>query len=265
MQDEILFCPLYSGSSGNTILISYKETSILIDAGVSFKKVDIALKKIGFNKKIDAILLSHDHSDHTKCCGVYHRKLNIPIYTNFKTWEYIKNFSGKIDQNQVNIIETGSEFSIGSIGIKTFSIPHDAFDPVGFSFFLGDKKVSIATDMGHIHKNVVREIDNSDIILLESNHDVNMLLSGPYPYFLKQRIKGDKGHLSNEQAAQFILDLNLSKVKRIYLGHLSEENNHPSLAMVTVRSILNENGVFDSFNFDMQIADRYEPSLCSIF
>ncbi len=264
MSDEVLFCPLYSGSSGNCILISYKDTSIIVDAGVSFKKIAQALEKIGFNKKIDAILLSHDHSDHVKCAGIYFRKLNVPIITNYKTWESIKRFLGKVDESYVKLIETGTSFSVGSIGIDTFSIPHDASDPMGFCFYVKDKKVSICTDVGHVSDSVARMIDFSDIILLESNHDVEMLMFGPYPYYLKQRIKSDKGHLSNEQAAQMILRLNLARTRRIYLGHLSEENNHPDVALLTVSSILKQHGVFESYNFSLEIANRYSPSLCSL-
>jgi len=263
MSYEIIFCPLYSGSSGNVILISYKDTSILVDAGVSFRKLTCALNKISFNKKIDAILLSHDHSDHVKCAGVYFRKLNVPIITNHKTWEAIKKSLGKVDERNVHLIETGTSFSVGSIGIETFSIPHDAKDPMGFCFYLGRKKISISTDLGHVNEKVAQKIDFSDIILLESNHDVGMLLTGPYPYYLKQRIKSDTGHLSNEQAAQMILKLNLEKAKRIYLGHLSEENNHPDVALMTVKSILKEKGVFESFDFSLDVAQRYQPSLCS--
>lgn len=264
MSYEILFCPLYSGSSGNVVLLSYKNTTLLVDAGVSFKKLTDALSKIGFSRKIDAILLSHDHSDHVKCAGVYFRKLNVPIITNYKTWEAVKNSLGKVDEKNVYLIETGTSFSVGSIGIETFSVPHDAKDPMGFCFYMGRKKISISTDLGHVDEKVARKIDSSDIILLESNHDVEMLLSGPYPYYLKQRIKSDIGHLSNEQAAQMILKLNLARTKKIYLGHLSEENNHPDVALMTVKSILKEEGVFESFNFGLEVAQRYQPSLCSV-
>lgn len=264
MSYEAIFCPLYSGSSGNTVLLSYKNTTVLIDAGVSFKKVQNALNLIGFNKKIDAIFLSHDHNDHTRCAGVYFRKLNVPLITNYKTWQTIKNSLGEIDESYVKLIETGESFSIGEIGVETFSVPHDASDPMGFCFYIGKKKISISTDMGHVRDDIAKKIDGSEILLLESNHDVEMLLTGPYPYYLKQRIKGDKGHLSNEQAAQVILKLNLEKTKRIYLGHLSKENNHPDLAMLTVKSILDENGVFDVYDIDIQVAQRHEPSLCTV-
>ena len=264
MSDEVLFCPLYSGSSGNSILISYKDTTIIIDAGVSFKKLAQALEKIGFNKKIDAILLSHDHSDHVKCAGIYFRKMNVPIITNYRTWEAIKNSLGKVDESYVKLIDTGASFSIGSIGIDTFSIPHDASDPMEFCFYAKDRKISICTDVGHVSDSVASKIDFSDIILLESNHDIEMLLFGPYPYYLKQRIKGDKGHLSNEQAAYMILKLNLNRTKRIYLGHLSEENNHPDVALMTVSSILKQHGVFDSYKIFLDVANRYSPSFCSL-
>ncbi|WAM33525.1 MBL fold metallo-hydrolase [Caldicellulosiruptor morganii] len=264
MSYELLFCPLYSGSSGNVILFSYRDTTILVDAGVSFKKLTFALDRIGFSRKIDAILLSHDHSDHVKCAGVYFRKLNVPVITNYKTWEAIKKSIGRVDERYVKLIETGTSFSVGSIGIETFSVPHDAADPMGFCFYAGNKKISISTDLGHVQEGIVRKIDFSDIILIESNHDVEMLLTGPYPYYLKQRIKSDTGHLSNEQAAQMILQLDLSRTKRIYLGHMSEENNHPDVALMTVKCILEEKGVFESFDFSLDVAQRYEPSFCSL-
>jgi len=261
--NELLFCPLYSGSSGNAILISYKNTSVIFDAGVSFRKLSYALNVIDFKGRIDALILSHDHSDHTKCCGVYFRKLNVPIFVNYHTWEAIKNQIGEVDENYVNYINKNQSFTIGDIEINPFKIPHDAKDPLGFFVCAGKFKLSIATDLGYTDKSVIENIDHSDILLLESNHDVDMLLSGPYPYHLKQRIRGERGHLSNEQAAEMLLKLNLNRLKRVYLGHLSKENNHPSLALITVKNILQENGVFDSYKFDMQVAKREEPSLCT--
>jgi phosphoribosyl 1,2-cyclic phosphodiesterase len=264
MSCEVTFCPLYSSSSGNVSILSYRNKTILIDAGVSYKKLKEALDAIGFCGTIDAILLSHDHSDHTSAAGIYFRKLKVPIYTNQRTWKAIEYSVGCVDKGMVNIIETGDSIEIGAINIETFHIPHDGVDPMGFCFHAGNKKISISTDLGFVAPHIVKKISHSDVILLESNHDVRMLMNGPYPPSLKQRIISNHGHLSNEQAADMIMKLNLERTQRIYLGHMSAENNKPELAMRTVKYLLKQKGVLDSFNPALIVAEKYRPSFCSI-
>ena len=190
--------------------------------------------------EISAVLVTHEHIDHIKGVGVFSRRYNIPIYANEKTWNKMYESIGDIDERNIKIIKNYEEFEVGDIGIKSFEIPHDAADPVGYSFFYDNKKISVATDIGVLKKSLFSAIQKSDTVLLESNHDINMLNVGSYPIPLKQRIKSDVGHLSNDdagKAAEFLVRMGTEK---IMLGHLSKENNYPLLAFKTVENILSE-------------------------
>lgn len=237
----IKFCSLYSGSSGNSLFIGTESTKILIDAGLSGKRIIEALRSIGENpSELSAILITHEHSDHTRGAGIVSRKFDIPIYANENTWEAMDREISPINIKNKAYFNTGAQFNIGDIIINAFSIPHDAAEPVGYNFFVNDKKVTVATDIGHINKELLKNFEMSDLILLESNHDVEMLKVGPYPWHLKQRIMGDRGHLSNEMAGKVIAYLAGKGTKNFLLGHLSKENNFPELAFETVRSVLHE-------------------------
>jgi Metal-dependent hydrolases of the beta-lactamase superfamily I len=252
------FCSLYSGSSGNCIYVGSRNANILIDAGLSGKKIVGSLNEIGVSPgKVDGILVTHEHKDHIHGVGVLSRMFNIPIYANNNTWEHMKSDIGKIKEENIRIIENDRVFSIGDIDIKSYSTPHDAADPVGYCFFSGSSKISIATDIGHMSENVLNNVKDSDLLLLESNHDVEMLKVGPYPYVLKRRIMGEFGHLSNEDAGKAILKLIGSKPMTVVLGHLSQQNNYPELAYRTVISVLEENGVDIQKNLKIDLADRY--------
>ena len=171
------------------------------------------------------------------------RRYHIPVWANAATWTAMESQVGKIDKSLVNIFDNDSSFEIGEIGVKPFSIPHDAADPVGYSFMCGDEKVAVATDIGELKKDLFEAIRGSKTVLLESNHDVNMLEIGKYPPQLKRRIRGKLGHLSNDdagRAAEFLVRLG---TERIILGHLSEENNYPELARQTVICVLNDAGI----------------------
>jgi len=240
----IKFCSLFSGSSGNSLFLKVNNTCILIDAGLSAKRIIEALDAIDEKAcDIDAILISHEHSDHIKGAGIISRKFNIPIYANHRTWDAMQNDIGKISEYNRRFFESGDLFSINDICIKTFRIPHDAAEPVGFNFFCGNRKITVATDIGHINKNVLESIENSDAILLESNHDVEILKSGPYPWELKRRILGENGHLSNEMAGKVAAYLAAKGTKIFMLGHLSKVNNLPELAYQTVYDELTDNGI----------------------
>ncbi|SEG01039.1 Phosphoribosyl 1,2-cyclic phosphodiesterase [Caloramator fervidus] len=251
------FCSLYSGSSGNCLYVGTEKTKILIDAGLSGKKIEEGLKQIGINPcDIKAILITHEHEDHIKGAGILSRRFNIPIYANTSTWKAIYNSIGQIKHNNIKVFEGYAGFEIGDLFVKPFKIPHDAEEPVGYSFYFKNKKISIATDIGHPCDEVKENIKDSDFILLESNHDVELLKVGPYPYHLKRRILSDRGHLSNEDAAKMILKMINSKIKKIMLGHLSKTNNYPELALRTVISILEMNGIKDGKDLIIDIAHR---------
>lgn len=235
---------LRSGSRGNASLVSGDNTKLLVDCGVSGKSVTSALADVDvYPEDISAIAVTHEHIDHIAGIGVMMRRYHIPVWANAATWTAMESQVGKIDKSLVNIFDNDSSFEIGEIGVKPFSIPHDAADPVGYSFMCGDEKVAVATDIGELKKDLFEAIRGSKTVLLESNHDVNMLEIGKYPPQLKRRIRGKLGHLSNDdagRAAEFLVRLG---TERIILGHLSEENNYPELARQTVICVLNDAGI----------------------
>lgn len=255
------FCSLYSGSSGNSIYISSPKAKILVDAGVTGKSIGLALESINVNPLyLNGILVTHEHSDHVKGVGVLSRRFNLPIYANEKTWIAMKNKIGKIKNENINIID--KNFNIMDMEIETFKIPHDASDTIGYSINSNGKKVSIATDMGVFTNGIKNNIKDSDLVLIESNHDEEMLKFGPYPYELKRRILSSTGHLSNSDSASAILEVLKHGPKKIFLGHLSGTNNVPELAYKTVENILIDNNVKigKGKDVDLSIASRKEPS-----
>lgn len=251
------FCSLYSGSSGNSLFVASDKTKILIDSGLSGKRIQEGLKEIGVNpNEIMGIVITHEHDDHIKSAGILSRRFNIPIYANTNTWEAMINSLGSIEKQNIKVFEGYYPFEIGDITVVPYAIPHDAAEPCGYSFINRGKKLSIATDIGYTSDTVKENIKDSDFILLESNHDVEMLKVGPYPYPLKRRILSDRGHLSNEDAGKTIVEILNSKIKKVMLGHLSHTNNYPELALRTVISELEINGIKDGRDVDIDIAYR---------
>lgn len=253
----VKFCSLFSGSSGNSLFIGTSRARILIDAGLSAKKIIQAICSIGENpSELSAILVSHEHSDHIRGAGITSRKFNVPIYANERTWEAMEQEIGPISLENKLYFQTGEEFTIEDIGVKAFNIPHDAAEPVGFNFFIDDKKITTATDIGHMNRNLLNCLMESDLLLLESNHDVEMLKVGPYPWVLKKRILGDQGHLSNEMAGKVIAYLAENGSKKFLLGHLSRENNFPELAYQTVYNALMEKQICAGTDIMLEVALR---------
>ncbi len=254
-----MFLSLVSGSSGNCTLVSDGKTTLLADCGLSLKKLEEALSKVNLTPQdIDALLITHEHSDHIKGAGVVSRKYSLPIFATLKTHECMD--IGNIDEKNIKYISPDIDFEIGSIGIKPFSIPHDAANPVGYNFFFGEKKLSLATDIGKMNDYIYEHLKGSIAVLLESNHDINMLKNGHYPQILKKRILSDTGHLSNEAAAKTVLELVKNGTKHIMLGHLSNENNTPSAAFCETARLLTENGVELNKDAALTVAARYEVS-----
>lgn len=256
------FCSLFSGSSGNSIFVASKEARILIDAGLPGKKIDEALRSIDEDpNNIDGIFITHEHSDHIKGVGVISRKYNIPIYANANTWGEIEDKVGKIKEHNIKIMDRRSNVSIKDLDIQSFNIPHDAIAPVGYTMHSKGKKASVITDFGIYTQEIRDNIKESEVILLESNHDVNMLKFGPYPYNLKRRILSELGHLSNEDCGKAIVDiLKYGLEKKIVLGHLSGTNNHPDLAFETVLCVLKENNIIQDKDIYLSMANRHKPS-----
>lgn len=254
------FCSLYSGSSGNSLLIQTENTKILIDAGESAKKIIDALSSIDVNPNdLNAILVTHEHSDHIKGLGTLSKKYNIPVYANQKTWDAMPEQNSKVVENNKKYFNSSENFEIGDLKIHPFKIPHDAANPCGFNFFHENKKMSVATDIGHMTSDIIHTLEDSTFLLLESNYDPNVLKCSKYPYLLKERIAGPNGHLPNGEAGKTISYLLNSGLKKVMLGHLSKENNFPELAYKTVMDELIENK-YNENNISINIASRFNPS-----
>jgi phosphoribosyl 1,2-cyclic phosphodiesterase len=253
----IRFCSLFSGSSGNAIFLRADDTRILIDAGISAKRISLALAEIGEEaSQLDAIIVTHEHSDHSSGIGVMSRKYKIPVYANTLTWSGMNVISDSLSSANVRFFENDADFNIGDIVIRPFGIPHDAADPVGFNLFAGSRKITLATDIGHINTPLLDHFTGSDLILIESNHDVEMLRVGRYPWYLKQRILSDSGHLSNDMAGKVVCYLAEKGTQRFMLGHLSKENNFPELAYQTVCSELLMKGITPGKDVELIVALR---------
>ena len=258
MHMDMYFCPLYSGSSGNALFCQYGDTRLLIDAGKSGKTIEGALASIGADiRTISGVLITHEHSDHIYGAGVLARKYHLPIYATRETWLAMKDKIGKIPPDTMREIEAGKDFWLGDIGVVPFSIPHDAADPVGFRLYGGNLSVSTATDLGVFSENVYANVAGSTLVLLESNHDPELLRSNPrYSAALKARILGDHGHLSNEACSGALLRLISAGTGSVILGHLSGENNTPTLARQVSERALEREGIRPDRDVRLQVALR---------
>lgn len=258
------FCSIASGSSGNCIYVGTEETHLLVDVGISGKKIEQGLNSIELSaKEIDGILITHEHSDHMKSIGVLARKYQIPIYTTGGTADAIKRMKsvGELPEHIFHEIREDEDFMIKNMKIHPFSIPHDAAQPVGYRLESEGHAVGIATDLGKYNEYIVGNLKNLDVLLLEANHDIRMLQVGKYPYYLKQRILGDHGHLSNENAGRLLCKLLHDNMKAIFLGHLSRENNYEALAYETVcAEVTLGDNPYRSSDFKIQVAKRDQVS-----
>ncbi len=256
-------CSIASGSSGNCIYVGSDNTHIIIDCGISGKRILSGIHDLGLSvSDLSAVLVTHEHTDHVKGLGVISRRHGLPVVTTKKTFAAAQNAPGigEIDSSLLKEIVPQKEFSIGDLKITPFSISHDAADPVGFRISDGKRSCAIATDMGTFDNTTVSNLLNLDTILLESNHDVNMLEAGRYPYPLKRRILSDLGHLSNEMAGQLLNEILHDDMKHIILGHLSAENNYPALAYETVCcEVTTSESPYRSSDFDIRVAKRDVP------
>lgn len=252
------FCSLYSGSSGNSLFVQSEKTNILVDAGVSCKKIVSALESIDINPdSISAILITHEHKDHIAGLATISKKYNIPVYANEMTWKFIE--QDKLNSDNIKLFTPDKNFTVNDMVIHPFRIPHDAADPCGFNISVGNSKISIATDLGYIDDNIFSYLKDSSFVLLESNYDPEVLKLSSYPSSLKRRITGPEGHLSNNTAAQVITTLFNYGLKSAMLGHLSKETNFPELAYHTVLNELHSNNITEN-DLSLCVASRFEPS-----
>ena len=253
-------CSIASGSSGNCIYVGSDCAHVLIDAGISGRRVEAGLNSLELTgRDLDGILITHEHSDHIKGLGVLARKYGIPIYATGGTVDaMVRSGSlGKIPEGIFREIREDEPFLIKDLVINPFTIPHDAAQPVGYRLECGEHSVGIATDLGKYNEYIIENLQNLDALLLEANHDIRMLQVGRYPYYLKQRIMGDRGHLSNENAGQLLCRLLHDNLKAVFLGHLSKENNYEELAYETVCSeVTMGDNPYKSKDFKIQVAKR---------
>lgn len=231
-------CSIASGSSGNCIYVGGEDTNILIDVGISKKRIEEGLKEIGVDcAKLDGILITHEHSDHIQGLGVFSRKYQIPVYATKGTIQRIEAYKGlgKMPEGLLHSVNIDETFELGCLSIRPFAISHDAMEPSGFRVEEADKTVAVATDLGVYDRYIVENLKDVNALVLEANHDIHMLEVGPYPYPLKRRVMGDQGHLSNELSGRLLCDILHDRLQCVMLGHLSKDNNYESLAYETVK------------------------------
>ncbi len=263
---DLTFCALASGSSGNSYLVKSGTTTLLVDVGISGKRICDGLALAGAAAdSVDGILITHEHSDHIRSLKVMQKRSpEAYIYTNLGTYTCIRD---EIADGRHIAFETGASFAIGDITVTSFPVSHDAAEPVGFTFEKGESKLAIVTDTGYVSEEIFRAVSGSDLLVLESNHDEHILQFCRYPYHIKRRILSDRGHLCNEAAAEVMGRLLAEGEKRpvFLLAHLSQENNTPDLALITVENYLEESGVFEGRedsreDLRVDVLSRTEPS-----
>ncbi|CAG9622908.1 MBL fold metallo-hydrolase [Sutcliffiella rhizosphaerae] len=255
------FSVLASGSTGNAIYVATDQHSLLIDAGLSGKKMQELFDKIGKKMEdLSGILVTHEHSDHIKGLGVLARKYKLPIYANEKTWQAMDGLVGLIPTEQKFTFEIEQIKTFGNLDVQSFGVSHDAAEPMFYSFHNGEKKVVVITDTGYVSDRMKGIISNADAYVFESNHDVQMLQMGHYPWSIKRRILSDVGHVSNEDAALAMADVMGDKTKRIYLAHLSQDNNMKDLARMSVEQTLTTKDIVVGEQVDLYDTDPKEPT-----
>lgn len=257
-------CSIASGSSGNCVYVGSEATHLLVDTGISGKRIEQGLRELELTPRdLDGILITHEHADHINGLGVMARKYEIPIYATEGTIQAILQSGGigKVEEALFHPVKEDEKFILKDLTINPMHISHDATQPVAYRISYGNKKIGICTDLGVYNEYTVECLKGMDALLLEANHDVNMLQVGPYPYYLKQRILGDRGHLSNENSGRLLCRILHDGLRTVLLGHLSKENNLPELAYESVRMEINmDDNPYRAGDFDIQVAKRSEMS-----
>ena len=257
-------CSIASGSSGNCIYAGSETTHLLVDTGISKKRIEQGLNTLDIKgEELNGILITHEHIDHIQGLGVFSRKYEIPIYATHGTIEGIKNCKslGKMPEGLLHEIAVDQSLEVGDLTVNPFAISHDANEPSGYRIGQGDKSVAVATDIGIYDEYTVKNLKNVNALVLEANHDIHMLEVGPYPYPLKRRVMGDKGHLSNELSGRLLCDILHDDLKQVVLGHLSKENNYPELAYETVKlEVTLGDNPYKGEEIPMMVAKRDEVS-----
>lgn len=245
---------LASGSSGNAFLVEAGDTVLLIDAGLSMQRLSLALRQFGIDlREVQAVLLTHEHSDHTRGLEMLSWRCGLPVVGNEATLAALGP-----DPQRSRVLPTGGSLEIGSVRVYSFALPHDGCEPVGYCLEHNGVRVCLATDLGYVPEELKEHVRASDLVILEANHDLDSLIRGPYPRYLKQRIASQLGHLSNDQAADCLEECASERRQWVWLAHLSEVNNSPRLALRTVTQRLRQAGIS---TMDVRVARRDSTSL----
>lgn len=260
------FCSIASGSSGNCILVGSQNSHILIDAGISGKRIREGTQELGIQpEEMDAIFITHEHMDHVQGLGVMARRHGLPIYATAKTLDAIRanRTLGTIDEGLFHVVRPDEPLAVGDLTVEPIRVSHDAADPVMYVVRHGMQSAAVVTDLGKYDQYLIDKLQGIHVLLLEANHDVRMLETGTYPYPLKQRILSERGHLSNETSGRFLGELLHDETKAVVLGHLSKENNYEKLAYETVRlEVTLGDNPYRASDFPMYVARRDMPSEC---
>jgi len=249
-------CVLASGSGGNAIYVQKGATRVLVDAGLAGREIDKRLRSIGVDvPKLMGIVVSHEHSDHISGVGILARKVQCPVWLTRGTFDAARSrFKGR---ERIRFFDNDQAFSIGDLSFQPFVISHDASDPVNFVVDDGQSRLGIATDMGVVSKLAFERLSTSDMVILESNYDREMLMTGPYPWSVKQRIQGSRGHLENTAASETLGRLIDGGLEQVVLAHLSEENNRRELALSASESVIASRGLR---NYQLSVAEQDQPT-----
>lgn len=252
-----------SGSSGNCVCINDGDTCILVDAGITAKRIEAGLNAVGAGlPDLDAILVTHEHIDHVRGIEVIAKKHAVPIYGTKETLSEIAKSARNADeiQKMFHYIEPGEVFGINDVEVNTFSISHDAGNPIGYTFVSHGHKIGMATDLGCYNEQIIEKLTGADILYLEANYDLNMLMAGGYPYRLKLRIAGEHGHLSNDMSAELVVRLLHERLKHVVIAHMSKENNYAELAYETIRQAVQQNWRWNGKAPVVTVANRDIPT-----
>lgn len=260
-KDSLRYSILASGSTGNVTYLETAHHRILIDAGLSGKRIENLMAKINRSlKDVEAIFVTHEHSDHSHGVGVLARRYGMDVYANQGTWDAMADRIGKIPVEQKHLIAPNSVKDLGDMQVESFAVSHDAAEPQFYQVHHDNKTFCILTDTGYVSDRVEGTIKDADAYLMECNHDTEMLRMGPYSWPLKQRILGDEGHLSNEEGADALMDVIGPRTKEIFLGHRSQHNNMRSLAHLTVASLMEQHDFGVDHDFQLHDAEPATPS-----
>ncbi|MGV3488715.1 MAG: MBL fold metallo-hydrolase [Tuberibacillus sp.] len=259
------FSVMASGSTGNAIYVETDQQKLLIDCGLSGKKMEELFKKINRDPaQLNGLLVTHEHSDHIKGLGVFARRYKTPIYANEKTWKAMDGQLGNVATEQKFVFQTGSIKVFGDIDVESFGVSHDAAEPMFFLFHHEGKRLALATDLGYVSDHIKGTIKDANAYILEANHDIQMLLAGHYPWNVKRRILGDSGHISNEDAGQALTEILTDRTKQVYLAHLSKDNNMKELARMSVQQKLEQHGIRTGIHLELFDTDPEIPTKLTV-